>query len=52
MTQARKDATIQNLNKRVQKIRSNHEIVTIETTGYEDEMGYNVRDLMDSDNDK
>jgi len=46
----RKKATIRKINRRVQKIRSDHETERIETAGYEDEMGDDVRDLIESDN--
>ena len=49
MTEARKNATIQKIDRRVQKIRSQHETERIETAGYEDEMGDDVRDLIESD---
>lgn len=51
MTEARKNATIRKIDKRVQKIRSQHETERIQTTGYEDEMGDDVRDLVESDED-
>ena len=51
MTEVRKKATIRKIDKRVQKIRSQHEWEGIETTGYEDEMGDDVRDLIESDDD-
>jgi len=48
MAEARKKATIRKINRCVQKIRSHHETERIETAGYEDEMGDDVRDLIES----
>ncbi|KAG0638798.1 hypothetical protein HOY80DRAFT_1076947 [Tuber brumale] len=48
MSEARKNATIRKIEKRVQKIRSQHETERIETTGYKDDMGDNVHDLIES----
>jgi len=49
MSDMRKNATIRMIDRRVQKIRSHHETERIETAGYEDEMGDDVRDLIESD---
>jgi hypothetical protein len=49
MTEARKNATIRKIDRRVQKIRSHHQTEQIATAGYEDEMGDDVRDLIESD---
>ena len=49
MSDTRKNATILKINRRVQKIRSQHETERIETAGYEDEIGDDVRDLIESD---
>ena len=43
------NATILKVNRRVQKIRPQHETERIETAGYDDEMGDDVRDLIESD---
>ena len=37
------------IESRVQKIRSHHVTERIETPGYEDDMGDDLRDLIDSD---
>ena len=37
-------------DRRVQEIRSQHETEQIKTAGYEDEMGNDVHDLIESDN--
>ena len=50
MTEAQKNATIQKIDRQVQKIQSQHDTEQIETAGYEDEMGNDVRDLIESDN--
>ena len=49
MTKVRKNATIQKIDKCVQKIRSQHKTEQIKTAGYEDEMGDDVCDLIESD---
>ena len=49
MAEARKKATIRKINRCVQKIRSHHETERIETAGYKDEMGDDVRDLSETD---
>jgi len=49
MAEPRKKATIQKINRCVQKIRSHHETERIATAGYEDEMGDDVHDLIESD---
>ena len=49
MAEARKKATIRKINRCVQKIQSHHKTERIETAGYEDEMGDDVRDLIESD---
>ena len=49
MSNMRKNLTIQMIDRRLQKIRSYHETERIETAGYEDEMGDDVRDLIESD---
>jgi len=49
MAEAHRKATIQKINSCVQKIRSHHEIERIETARYEDEMGDDVGDLIESD---
>jgi len=43
MAEVRKKATIRKINRCVQKIRAHHEPERIETVGYEDEMGDDVR---------
>jgi len=50
MAEAPKKATIRKINRWVQKIGSHHETERIATAGYEDEMGDDVRDLIESDN--
>jgi len=49
MAEAQKKATIRKIKRCVQKIRSHHETERIETAGYENEMGDDVRDLIESD---
>ena len=49
MAEVRKNATIQKIDRQVQKIWSQHETEQIETAGYEDEMGDDQRDLIESD---
>ena len=51
MADARKDATITKIWKNIQKLRPQRENDQVKTTGYEDEMGDNVEDLEDSDNE-
>ena len=45
----RKNARIRIIDRYVQKIRSQQETERIETAGYEDEIGDDVRDLIESD---
>jgi len=49
MAEARKKPTIRKINRCVQKIRSHHETERIETAGYEDEMGDDLCNLIESD---
>ena len=48
MSDMRKNATIWMIEKCMQKIRSQHETERIETAKYEDEMGDDVHDLIES----
>ena len=48
MSDTGKNATILKINRRVQRIRSQDKTERIETAEYEDEMGDNVRDLIES----
>ena len=50
MSDMRNNATILKINRRVQKTRSQRETEQIETAGYEDEMGDELRHLNESDN--
>ena len=50
MFDMRKNTTIRMIDRWVQKIRSHHDTERIETAGYEDVMGDDVRDLIESDN--
>ena len=45
----RKNTTILKINRHMQKIRSQHKTERIETAGYEDEMGDDMRDPIESD---
>jgi len=49
MAEEWKKATIRKINPCVQKIRSHHETETIEPAGYKPEMGDDVHDLIESD---
>jgi len=49
MAEARKKANIQKISRWMQKIRSHHETERIKPAGYEDEMGDDVRDLIEGD---
>jgi len=49
MSDMRKKATIQEGERYVQKISSQHETERIESAGYEDDTGDDVRDLIESD---
>jgi len=49
MAEAGKKATIQEVNRCVQKIRSHHETEEIETAWYKDDMWDDQHDLIESD---
>jgi len=49
MAEVWKKATIRKINRCVQKIKSHHERERIETAGFEDEMGDDVCNLIESD---
>jgi len=49
MSDTQNNTTILNINRRVQNIWWQHEKTRIETAGYEDTIGDDVRHLMDRD---
>ena len=51
MTRTRQDATLKKIERSVAKLLPQQENDRVIVTGYEDEMGEDIRDLEDSDQD-
>lgn len=52
MTRARQDATLRKIERSVGKLLPQQDNDRVIVTGYEDEMGDDIRDLEDSDEDQ
>ncbi len=52
MTRTRQDATLKKIERSVAKLLPQQENDRVIVTGYEDEMGEDIRDLEDSDEDQ
>ena len=52
MTRARQDATLKKIERSVGKLLPQQDNDRVMVTGYEDDMGEDIRDLEDSDEDQ
>ena len=52
MTRARQDATLKRIERSLGKLLPQQDNNRVMVTGYEDEMGEDIRDLEDSDEDR